>query len=821
MPQKSTPKAKAPSYSAYTGTKRTTNTTRDAERIRKPASKPAASQPRRTKYEEPKKGAFAWIGDIFSDFFGSSKGGRRKRKYQNFADEAMRRRNGALIIVMCLCFVVLSGFLAYYQLVDRERWQQKAVNQQLKDTVLTAKRGTIYDSNMETLVQSATAWQIWIKKYSLPDEEKDAVVQMLAKTLDLPEDYIYGRLELNYSDISLRGKANKEQKDAIQAFVTGEDGKVKIPGIYWVTDTKRYYYRGTLASTVLGFTNDNNEGASGIEMQYNEELSGVPGRQIVATNAKNNSAMPYDYKLMVDPQEGSSLVLTIDATVQQYLEKYLRQAIRDNKVENRACGVIMNVNTGEVLAMATLPDYDPADYQAIADEKTAAKINELKGKEKNAALTQAQQSQWKNKCITDTYEPGSVFKPITMSASLEEGVTKLSDTFSCHGYLTVNGRKIHCASTRGHGSENLTKGMMNSCNPVFMTLVSRLGAGKFYQYFTAFGLTEITGIDLPGEASGVMHTEKVLAKESDTLAVCSFGQSFKVTPVQMVTAISAVCNGGYLVQPHMVKQILDADGNIIKRFETSVKRQVISSSTSKKVNSMLEQTVSGGTAKNGYIAGYRLGGKTGTSEKIQEQAETGEKKYIASYCAIAPSDDPEIVTLILLDEPNNHAHTGGTIAAPVVRNVLKEVLPYLGIDTIYSSKDAELLDTIAPNVEGMSIEEAKQTISSKGLEYRVIGSGDTVTSQIPQGGRSLPKGSTVVLNTEESDFLMTTVPDVTGMSPTKANKAITDAKLNIRFAGTGYDSKAGVAVAQSITGDTTVEQGTVVTVEFIESGIND
>ncbi len=766
---------------------------------------------------------------------------KRHKKPPKYADSTMRKRNTFIMVIMALCFVALVGFLAYYQLIDRERWQQLAVEQQLKDTVLEADRGSIYDANMQTLVQSRTAWKVWIKKSSLKDEHKDAVVQMLAEVLELDEEYIYDRLSLNYSDISLNGKADKTQRDAILDFTTDEEGDVVIPGIYMIEDTERYYASAdsSLASTVLGFTNDSNVGAAGLELQYNDTLSGVPGRQIVAMDAKSDTAMPYGYKKMIDAQEGSSLVLTIDQNVQSWLEEALWQAVKDNDVRNRACGIIMNVNNGEILAMASIPDYDPENYREILDERTAAKIAAISdSKERNAALATAQNEQWKNKCISDTYEPGSVFKPITMAAALEEGAATLNSSFYCRGYSIVNGRKIRCASSYGHGSESLTKGMMNSCNPVFMELASRIGAESFYRYFTAFGLTEKTGIDLPGEASGVMHSLSVLKKESDTLAVSSFGQSFKITPLQMITAIAAVSNGGYLVQPHVVSQILDSDGNIVERFDSTVKRQVIAESTSKKINSMLEQTVSGGTAKNGYIAGYRIGGKTGTSEKIEEQAETGVKSYVASYCAIAPSDDPEIVMLVLLDEPNGAAHTGGTIAAPVCRTVLSNVLPYLGIDTIYSTKDVELLDVQAPNAVGQTVDRAKAMLNDKELKGRVIGSGDVVIAQIPREGQSLPKGSTVVLytlseeeraealeNADEGDsepwLRMTTVPDLTGMSPSQANKAVTNANLNIRYAGTGYNSTAGLVVGQSIQEGESVAQGTVITVEFIEGGLYD
>lgn len=766
---------------------------------------------------------------------------KKKKKIPKYSDSAMRGRGVGLIILLAIVAIFPIAALAKNQIFDREGWQQKAVEQQYKDTEIQAKRGTIYDSNMQTLVQSRTAWRVWIKKAALDEEIKDSVVQMLAEVLELDEDYIYGRLKIDSSDISLSKKADKTQKDAIEAFLTDENGKRITSAVYMIQDTERYYASSNtnLASTVLGFVNYNGVGAAGLEMQYNETLSGVPGRQIVATDAKSSTAMPYGNKKMIDAQEGNSLVLTIDQNIQAWLEDALRQAVKDNDVRNRACGIIMNVNTGEILAMATIPDYDPSNYNKIEDERTAAKIEAISDKtEKEKALAKAQSEQWKNKCITDAYEPGSVFKPITMSAALEEGVATLNSSFYCKGYTVVNGRKIRCASRYGHGSESLTKGMMNSCNPVFMELASRIGAESFYQYFTAFGLTEKTGIDLPGEASGIMHSLSVLEKESDTLAVCSFGQSFKVTPIQMATAISAVANGGYLVQPHVVSQILDSDGNIVKRVDYTAKRQVIAESTSKTINSMLEQTVSGGTAKNGYIAGYRIGGKTGTSEKIQEQAETGVKSYIASYCAIAPSDDPEIVMLVLLDEPHGAAHTGGTIAAPVCRTVLSNVLPYLGIDTIYSTQDVELLDVQTPNTVGRTISEAKNLLGDKDLKSRVIGSGDTITAQIPREGQSVPKGSTVVLyalseeeqaeaaeNADDDDttpwLKMTTVPDLSGMSPSQANKTVTNANLNIRYAGTGYNSTAGLVVGQSLKAGEKVAQGTVITVEFIEGGLYD
>jgi stage V sporulation protein D (sporulation-specific penicillin-binding protein) len=766
---------------------------------------------------------------------------------------------------------VLVFFIAWYSIINREYWLNLATDQQMADVVIPAKRGTIYDANMEEIVKSNTAWRLVIRTTgssydTMTDAQKikvdgvlhpryqDAVVKKIADVCELTEEYINSRLSIRGMEVNIKGKYNKLQKDEINTFITELNNGIRaeneqislynaslskdqketmskltlplVQGISWSEDTVRYYKYGSLGSTILGFTNDGNEASMGLEQQYNNELSGVDGRSVTAKAARNSAVMPYEYTQLVDPIAGNNIVTTIDVTVQQYLEKYLSKAVKDNDIRNRACGIIMNVNTGAILAMATMPDFDPSDYLTIKDTSLKTKTDLAVSKEpdsdkKNEILNSARQSQWNNKLITDTYEPGSVFKPITMASALEEGLTNVGDTFYCRGSKIVAGRAIKCHRAGGHGSENLTQGMMNSCNPVFMTLAERLGASKFYKYFTAFGFTEKTGIDLPGEVKGMWHTEAALGSYAGNLAVSSFGQSFTITPIQMATAISAVANGGYLVTPHLVSSIVDGENNIIKKIDTVVKRQVISEDTSKKINAMLEETVSNGTAKNGYIKGYRLGGKTGTSEKLRKTQETGVKEYIASYCGVAPCDNPEIIMLVILDEPKGASHAGGATAAPVVRNVLSEVLPYLGVETIYSTEDAELLDTLAPGVEGRTLDEAKTTLTAKGLKYRVVGSGDTVISQIPKGGQSVPKGSTVVICTSEDSVPKSTVPDLRGMSPSAANKALTKANLNIRYAGSGYDSTLGVVVGQSIEKGTKVEQGTVVTVEFIQSGSTD
>ena len=745
---------------------------------------------------------------------------KKKKLASGGTKKSIKNRTKGVAVVMAMGCITVMVMMSWLQLINNEEYQQKAISQQLRDTDLPAQRGTIYDANMEPLVQSTTAWLVTLNPPAIDEEKKDAVVQKLAEVLEISEDTVWERMSKQSAGVKILVKANKEQRDEIESFLTAND----ITGVDLQVDTTRAYSHGTLASTVLGFTSFDNDGITGIEAQYNTELSGVDGRVVEAKNALNGD-MPFDYQILVDAQEGNSLVLTIDANCQAVLEKYLRQAVLENKIENRACGILMNVNTGAIVAMATLPDYDPANYLEVADSETAAYIESLKATgsdEWKTVKDAAQWAQWRNKAVSDTYEPGSVFKPVTMAAALEEGVTTVNDSFYCPGYKVVGGIRRNCHKTAGHGAESLTQGMMNSCNPVFMTLAERLGGSGFYKYYEAFGFTSKTGIDLPDEAVGIWHSEANLNKHAADLAAASFGQTNTVTPLQMITAISAISNGGYLVQPYVVSEIIDSDGNVISSTETTIKRQVISSQTSDIINGMLEKVVSDGTAKNGYIAGYRIGGKTGTSEKIAEAAQTGEKTYVASFCAIAPSDDPEYALLIVLDNPQGDYHMGGTIAAPVARNVLSEVLPYLGVETIYSSSDMATLDVKTPTLIGKTVAEAKEEIEAKELEVRVIGDGDTVTAQIPPAGQNIPQGGTVVITTEsDAEIPMTTVPNVVNMSPSEANKAIVNARLNIRYEGSGYDTSRGVALSQSIPAGTQVEQGTVVSVEFIMSGSTD
>lgn len=777
-----------------------------------------------------------------------------RKKYKGL--DQIGRNVNQLMVVIAVIVVAILGMLVNLMLVNDDEYKQAAVSQQLTTQTLTANRGTIYDSNGEELVRSAAAWVIYIYPKQIKEEQREEICTKLSEVLGMDYNKVLAKTQMNVNVTKLLVKADKDQKDALQAFIyrdcytrkvkkINEEGKSYteteayledhpelelkftegyqyIKGIKLEVDSQRYYLHGTLASTVLGFTNFDNVGSAGIESYYNSTLKGVDGKIIKAKNSVGGE-MPFDYDTVIDAVDGNSLQLTIDANIQTILEKYLRQAVKDNDVNNRAVGIIMNVNTGAILGMSTMNDYDPADYLTITDEDALKEIAAEEDPEKKETLiAAAQQKQWRNKAINDTYEPGSVFKPITMAAALEEGVTSMNDTFSCPGYRIVAGRRISCHKAGGHGHETLTQGMMNSCNPVLMTLGERLGAANFYKYFTAFGFTSGTGIDLPGEAIGSYHREDKMGVVQ--LASSSFGQTFTVTPIQMITAFAAVSNGGYLVQPYVVDKVLDANGNIVSIHEPVIKRQVISETTSQYINTMLEATAGqGGTAHNVYISGYRIGAKTGTSEKIAELATTGERLYVASFAAVAPADDPEIAILVLFDEPNNpKSHGGGTIVAPVVRNVLSEVLPYLGIDTVYSEDDVRLMNTLVPNVVGKTTEEATEAIEAKGLQVRIIGDGKTVTGQIPSGSHSAPKSSTVVLTTEsDGEVPTTTVPNLVGKSPSAVVQAIKNKNLNIRYSGTGYQSSSGVAKSQDIPEGSKVPQGTVVTVEFVVEGITD
>lgn len=610
----------------------------------------------------------------------------------------------------------------------------------------------------------------------------------------------------------------KELADQVIAFASEHN----IIGVTLQEDSKRYYPYGDLAAGVLGFVNDENNGAYGIEAYYNQTLSGTNGKQVSIKNAQGRD-MSFRYEDLYAANDGNSIELTIDATIQQILDKNLKTAVEEHGVGNRAAGIIIDVNTGAILGMSTQPSFDPNEPYVIQDEKLAASVEALlgSGEEYAAARNEAWFYQWSNKCITEPYEPGSVFKTITLSAGLETGVCSLNSSYYCPGYHIVNGVRKNCWKLAGHGSQNLAQAVQNSCNPAFMMIGQGLGGERFYDFFENFGLTSVTGIDLPGEAESLYHSKKALANVNDhenSLTSSSFGQTFKVTPIQVVTAIAAAVNGGYLYEPYIVAKVVDADGNTVSETEPTLKRQVISEETSALVCDILESVVSNGSGRNAYVPGYRIGGKTGTSQKIDLLSSTGEEEYILSFVGIAPMDNPQIACLVLLDEPEVKNSYGSTIAAPVVGTILSEVLPYLGIEKIYSEQEMESADIAISNYVGQEPHTAQAAITRLGLSSKVMGSGGKVISQVPAAYSEVPRNGTVILYTdEESQSDTVIVPDVLDMSGLSANQAILNAGLNIRITGVNIEDTNAIAAKQDPAAGTEVRRGTIVTVDFADA----
>lgn len=723
--------------------------------------------------------------------------------------------------LLVLIFIIVAGFgLIVFRLIDLQivqgaDLQKRAVDQQLADTTISAQRGTIYDRNMKVLAQSANVWTVVLEPAYLDDDEiRNKVADGLSQILGMDRAKLYEETKKkSYYDIIAR-KVESDVKDKILQFK--KDNKI-ASGIRLIEDYKRYYPYGSFAASVLGFTGTDNQGLSGLEAYYDKYLTGTPGRLITAKNAIGTD-MPFQYEQMVEAKNGNSLVLSIDETIQHFLEKNLEQGILDNKVSNRAAAIMMDVKTGAILGLAVKGDFDPNDPFTIADPVKKAEVDAALADKKDALRNQYLQDQWRNKAVSDTYEPGSVFKMVTASAALDEGLFKLNSTFYCGGSVvaTPGTKPINCWRTSGHGSEDFTHAVMNSCNVAFVQMGLTIGPERFFKYFSSFGMTEKTGIDLPGESGSIYHNVQQLNPVE--LATSSFGQTFTVTPIQMITAVAAVANGGYLVQPHVVQQIVDDNGNIVKSADTTVKRQVISSQTSADMRGILEQNAKSGTAKNGYVAGYRIAGKTGTSEKITEnlQSTTG-KNYIASYCGFAPADDPQVALLVFFDEPHGDSYYGSAVAGPVFKRIMEDALPYLGVERRYTEAELSNIDVATPPTVGKTKAEAQGLVKQAGLTVKIEGSGDTVVEQIPEPGKQIPKNGTVVLYTDQqSAKTQTTVPKLTGLSLTDVNKAAANAGINIVLSGAALTGSEGcVSYSQSVAQGTQVQPGTVVTVEFM------
>ncbi len=739
-----------------------------------------------------------------------------------------RKLNIAVLGILIIFIVFIMVNLFDTAVTNNAMYQSLANENQFKSTILKAGRGSIYDANGKILAQSATVYSINIDPLKwqkvLKDDPQEAERQLKACQEILSDelsDIDTGEIERKLAEgTSHWANAAMKIEKPVTDKILSRSSEEKLAGlIYADLDTRRYYPQNELAAAVIGFTNYDGDGIYGIESQYNDFLKGVDGKIISATDANGNE-MPYKNDKMYAQQDGNSLYLTLDMNLQYYLEKHLEEAVVNNNAQNRACAIMMNANTGAVLAMASSPGYDLNDRNSIFSQKDSDILsgitNEDEYSEQYAVL---REKQWKNKAITELYFPGSVFKVITGSAALEEKRVSLHSTFHC-STLNVSGTPFHCWATYSHGSQDFTTAMTNSCNPAFIQIGQALGAENFAAYFRAFGLTEPTGIDLPGEA-GSLYTD-VSEKGPVELASSSFGQTNKITPLQMITAYAAAINGGYLVTPYVVGKIVDPNGNVIKTTEKTVKRQVISEETSKVMRQVLEDVVNNKGGSNAYIKGYAIGGKSGTSEKQDENnSKNVDNLYVSSYCAFAPADNPEIIMLVMVDEPMGtdrngaHVYYGSLVAVPVVSDVLKEALPYLGYYPEYSDEELAALGKTLPSVEGQSADIAKATLEALGLKVEIYGEGDRVVSQVPQRSSLIPENGKVILYTEEEqDIMFTTVPNVLGYGVSDVNLLLTQANLNFKV-GDGAANHAGAtALSQNYAEGTEVPRGTIVEVVF-------
>ncbi len=722
-------------------------------------------------------------------------------------------------VVMIVCtFGLVGGRLVYIMLIDSDFYKQKAAEQQLYDTEITASRGNIYDRNLELLATSAQVWTVYITPNSFKNVTDSAklsaiktdIATNLSAILGLDYQKVLDYTNKNTSYVKVKTNVEKPEADKVREYIANSEYKV---GGYIGLDesSKRYYPQSSLASVTLGFVGSDNQGLSGLEKQYDTELTGIPGRVVAAKDATGND-MPMSYELEIKATPGNSLVTTLDSYVQHVCEKYLNQAIIDNKVTERGAVICMNVNTGEILAMAVKGDFDPNSPFTLSESDQKI-VDSLEGETKTEKLKELRNTQWRNKIVSDTYEPGSVFKVITAAMAIEEGITGYNSHYNCNGYIVVAGQRYNCHKRTGHGHESLINAMQNSCNPVFITFGQQLGSNIFSKYFKAFGLTEKTGIDIPGEGSSMYHSQDKMGVTE--LASSSFGQTFNITPIQMITAISAAVNGGYLIQPHLVSEIRDAEGNTIKTIGKTVKRQVISNTTSEVIRNLMEAVVDGGGGKNAYVTGYRIGGKTGTSQKVSKILATGQTDlYVASFCGVAPINDPEIALLVMLDEPHGDAYYGGTIAAPVGGQILAEILPYLGVEPQYTQEELAAMAIKIPSVTGQKLDVAKTLIKNQGLKIKVVGSGDTVLKQFPNSTESIYSDGVIVLYTEEVEDITVEVPNFSGLTVNAANELAKKNNINIQYSGGDLSASGVLSYKQSIAPGNKVSAGTIVTVYF-------
>ncbi len=773
--------------------------------------------------------------------------------------KTLTARSMVIVALVVVAFIFCIGNLVRIQIVEADYYKSKAEENQLYDTEVPAKRGTIYDANGNVLAQSASVWLVFIDPHSVPnDEVRGWLCKDLSEMLDIDGDTLMNKLKMDkYRYLVIKRRIEYDLKEEVSKFLeksytyvvkdeaTGAEYKRKayvktMVGID--PDVKRYYPNNGLASHLIGFTEGSDTGQAGVELYYDNVLTGVPGRIVTAKNA-NSEAMPLQYETVYDAQQGTSLVLTIDENIQRYLENALEQAYIDNKCAS-ANGIVMDVQTGAILAMATKDDYDLNSPRDVSEEDVQAEFEELQaeraakyeeagktptaeeieqGKEEdmeNAELN-VFYNNIRNVTISDTYEPGSVFKTITACAALDQGVADPSTTVSCvAGGIHIANRTYHCNNHTVHGTLDMTGGLTKSCNSYFITMGQRLGVDNFFKYFEAFGFTERTGIDLPAEAKPVAGvTYHPLSNMTIVdLASSSFGQSFQVTPIQMVTALSAIANGGKLMQPYVVAKTLDENGNVISETQPTVRRQIISAETSAAVAEMMRKVVNEGTAKNGYVIGYRVAGKTGTSQKLSKPGE-----HVASYGCFAPADDAKIAVIITIDEPHGGQIQGGQIAAPVAAQVVENTLKYMNVEPQYTESELKNLDTTLSNYVGKGVAETVNELRSKGFSYKVIGNGEKVVSHLPSAYQTIPQGGVVVLYTDGGPVdTKTTVPDFTNLTLTQVNQRAAASGLNVKISGNTLVNSELVSYSQSVGVGESVDYGTTVTVYFkSNTGVTD
>lgn len=745
-----------------------------------------------------------------------SKNNSKKRAEKGPAQRLRQRTAILILLILVLGFGAAVLRLTYLTTIQSSELQESAVDLQLADTTVSAKRGTIYDANGNVLAESASVWQVVMSPVNFKnDKQRQAAAKGLSEIFDLEYNDVLDDTKQQSHYVVVKRRIESDEREKVLELVDTLKKDYKCQGVIQLLDDyKRYYPKNSLASSVIGFTGSDDQGLEGIEYEYDSYLSGTPGRIITAQNARGTD-MPFRYEQNVESEDGNNVYLTIDETIQSICEKYMQKGVEDNNVLNKGVCIAMDVNTGAILAMVTTDGYDLNNpYELSAKDKK--KIKSTPKKKQAEAESAALSNMWRNKAVADTYMPGSVFKMCVASAALEENLVNEKTSFTCTGSISVEGETIHCSNISGHGTQNFVEVISNSCNPAFIQIGQMLGAGKFRQYYQGFGFSDKTGIDLPGEAEDSFWKEGKMGGVD--LAVASFGQNFSITPIQMITACAAVSNGGYVVQPHVVSKITDSKGNVIKTVDKKVKRQVISDDTSKKMNEYLEYNTERQGAAAGYISGYKVAGKTGTTEKrgVTKFESSFSEDYISSFCGYAPADDPQIAMLVFFDTPDGDAYYGSQVSSPVFINIMSEVLPYLDVKTSYTDEELGYVDASAGDYTGVSVDEAKTAVEADGFTATVKGNGSTVISQIPTVSSGLQKGGSIVLYTDsDSQSETVSVPSLIGLSPDEVNDVASDYGLNVSFSGATTSS--GTSSSQNVEAGTSVSPGTVITVSFADS----